>query len=304
MINSFSNKLVKTFLLVPFLVACSGPAVLKTVNTVGYSLTSPDKIIILPYVLREISGMTVIDSSSIACVQDEKGVVYIFDVSKDEIKKQIYINSGGDYEGITLADQTLYILRSDAVLFRVKDYESSSFSEKINLTGIKASDNEGLCFDKINNRLLIAPKSKTGEESKKVHLIYGYNLVSDSLDKRPAFIIDLKSMMNFMVENKVLHVQKNKKKVKNQEAEINFKPSEIGIHPVTNKLFVLCGEERMLFVFDSAGTIEYAEKLDPALFNKPEGLTFFKNGDLLISNEAGNGYPTILRFNYRAGKSE
>jgi hypothetical protein len=46
------------------------------------------------------------------------------------------------------------------------------------------------------------------------------------------------------------------------------------------------------------GTIEYSEKLNPELFNMPEGITFFKNGDMLISNEGKDKYPTILRFNY------
>ena len=55
----------------------------------------------------------------------------------------------------------------------------------------------------------------------------------------------------------------------------------------------------MLFVFDATGGIEYAEKLNPILLNRPEGLAFFENGDMLISNESGNKYPTILRFNYR-----
>ena len=54
----------------------------------------------------------------------------------------------------------------------------------------------------------------------------------------------------------------------------------------------------MLFVFDMNGTIEYMEKLNPDIFNQPEGITFLKNGDMLISNEGQNKNPTLLRFNY------
>ncbi len=43
----------------------------RNVNPFGYDLSNPDKTIILPPVLLEISGITVIDSTSVACVQDE-----------------------------------------------------------------------------------------------------------------------------------------------------------------------------------------------------------------------------------------
>jgi hypothetical protein len=55
----------------------------------------------------------------------------------------------------------------------------------------------------------------------------------------------------------------------------------------------------MLFIFDRSGQIRHIEKLDPFLFNQPEGLTFFANGDMLITNEGQQKYPTLLRFNVK-----
>jgi uncharacterized protein YjiK len=282
--------------------SCSGNSVgIKSVNAIGYTLTEPDKTIILPGILREISGLTVIDSSSVACIQDEKGVVYIFDVLNDEIRKEIYFNSDGDYEAICRVDQTLYVLRSDGVLFKISNYKSSSFAEKIKLKGIYTADNEGLCYDPVNRRLLIAPKSKPekGSGFRGDHIIYGFDLSSQSLLKKPVIEIDLAAVKRFLAEKQDILLKKNKKKVKKYLPEINFKPSDICIHPVTHKLYVLSGEERTLYVFNTDGTIEYAEKLDPYIFNMPEGIAFFGNGDMLISNEAGNRYPTILIFNYK-----
>jgi hypothetical protein len=45
--------------------------------------------------------------------------------------------------------------------------------------------------------------------------------------------------------------------------------------------------------------LEHVEQLNPALFNKAEGITFLENGDMLISNEGQSKKPTVLRFNYR-----
>jgi uncharacterized protein YjiK len=214
--------------------------------------------------------------------------------------KEIHFDSGGDYEAISYVDQTIYALRSDGVLFKISNYESSSFSKKINLTGIKTIDNEGLCYDSKTNRLLIAPKSKPEKNSgfKGSHIIYAFDLISDSLIKEPVIEIDLSAVRRFIGEKTDIYV-KNKKKDKRHLPDINFEPSDICIHPVTHKLYLLSAEEHILYVFDTSGTIEYAERLDPDLFNMPEGITFFKNGDMLISNESGNRYPTILRFNYK-----
>ena len=90
------------------------------------------------------------------------------------------------------------------------------------------------------------------------------------------------------------------KKNEKSEPKIELRTSAIGIHPLTNKLFLISGIEEILFVFDLNGTLEYMEKLDPKLFNQPEGITFLNNGDLLISNEGGPGSATLLRFNYKS----
>ena len=80
---------------------------------------------------------------------------------------------------------------------------------------------------------------------------------------------------------------KDGKKGHKKEPDIEFRPSEIGIHPLTNKLFVLSGMERLLFVFNMNGEIEYIKKLDPELFIQPEGITFMKTETCL--------YPTMLK---------
>ncbi len=281
--------------------SCTNSQVTKTISEIGYDLSEPDKTSILPYELREISGLTIIDSSSVACIQDEKGIVFIYDLTRDQITKQIYFNKGGDYEGICRVSQTLFILKSNGVLFKINDYESSAYADEIKLPTLKEDDNEGLCYDRKNHRILIAPKTKSGKNSgfKKTQRIYAYDLRSDQLDKEPVYDIKIEEVSRLLVDDNLIKAKKEKKKKKPAVPEISLSPSEIAIHPLTGKLFILSSEDHMLFVFDTNGRIEYAEKLDPILLNRPEGLAFFENGDMLISNESGNKYPTIMRFKYR-----
>jgi hypothetical protein len=264
---------------------------IKSANPVGYNLSDPDRTIILPYVLREISGITLIDSVSVACVQDENGIVFIFDMLKNEIKYKFFFSSNGDYEGIARADSSLYVLRSDGVLFDIRNYESSDYTNKILSIGIPPANYEGLCYDQQNDRLLIAPKSNPWQDSgyEKKHPVYGFNLHSEILPGEPVFKVDIPAINKFAVDNNIIAQESDNK--------IRFKPSAIGIHPLTNKLYVLSAEERMLFVFDMKGTIEYIERLNPGIFNMPEGISFSGNGDMLISNEGLINPPTILRFN-------
>jgi uncharacterized protein YjiK len=270
------------------------------VNIIGYDLTDPDETIILPPVLHEISGITVIGSSSIACVQDENGIVFIYDVQRKEIKKQITFHGNGDYEGITLADDTIYVLRSDGVLFEITDLKSSIIAEKILLSKLSDIENEGLCYYRKSNMLLIAPKDKPKKESedKDRRGIYGFDLNTGELIKNPIINIDLSAIKEFAFDNEAFQQIKSKKKDKGSKPDIKFRPSAIGIHPVTDKFFVLSATDQMLFVFDLDGTIEYMVYLNPEIFNMPEGIAFFENGDMLISNEGQNMNATLLRFNY------
>ena len=89
------------------------------------------------------------------------------------------------------------------------------------------------------------------------------------------------------------------KKGEKEKPDIKFRISALGIQPITNRLFAISGMEHMLFVFDMNGKIEYLGKLDHKLFTQPEGITFMKNGDMLISNEGRNDFATILRFNFK-----
>ncbi|MCX6302486.1 MAG: hypothetical protein NTW82_09910 [Bacteroidia bacterium] len=270
------------------------------VNIIGYDLTCPDETIILPPVLHEISGITVIDSSSVACVQDENGIVFIYDIQRKEIKKQLTFHGNGDYEGITLANDTIYVLRSDGVLFEITDLKSSVIAEKILLSKLSDIENEGLCYYRKSNMLLIAPKDKPKKESedKDRRGIYGFDLNTRELIKKPGIIIDLSAINEFAADNKIIVQAKSGNKDKEGNPDIKFRPSAIGIHPVTDKFFVLSATDQMLFFFDLDGTIEYMVYLNPEIFNMPEGIAFFENGDMLISNEGQNMNATLLRFNY------
>jgi len=281
--------------------SCSQRPHIAETQLSGYDFSKPDKLVILPEILHEVSGVTALDSATVLCIQDEKGIVFQYNVIKDEIVHEYPFEMDGDFEGVALAGLTVFVLRSDGVLYEIADYTKPHSKVVSHETNIPSQNNEGLCYDAQANRLLIACKSKPGKGPgfKDKRVIYAFDLDSKTLSAEPVFNFDLDVIRKFALENDVQIPTRQKKNDKAPQPIIKFKPSAIMIHPATNQLYLLSASDHMLFVFDRKGTIEHIELLDQNIFNKSEGITFFSNGDALITNEGQEGKPTLLRFRYR-----
>jgi uncharacterized protein YjiK len=269
-------------------------------RSIEYNLSAPDKVYTLSASLREISGITELDGSTLACVQDEHGIIYIHDINTNQTIRKINFGGEGDYEGIARVDKTLYIQRSNERLTEIENFNSENFRKTVYETKIPGKDIEGLCYDKKNNRLLMVPKeiSEDKPENKGKRFIYEFDLTSKKLIKDPVIKLDVKAVKRFATENNIKVPMKGNNG-KKHEPDIEMRISEISINPITNKLYAISGLERLLFVFDQNGNIEFLERLEKDLFPQAEGITFLQNGDMFISNEGKNGAATLLRFNYK-----
>ena len=55
---------------------------LTSSNKLGYDFSKPTLNDELPPILHEISGLAIIDSTSIACIQDEDGILFIYNIKR------------------------------------------------------------------------------------------------------------------------------------------------------------------------------------------------------------------------------
>jgi hypothetical protein len=270
----------------------------------GYDLKHPDAEVIMPDTLREISGLTLLDDSTFACIQDENGIVFLYDLVNLRIREQKPFDIDGDYEEITRVGNALFVLRSDGVLFEIPGLQVPETSVIRFETGIPANNNEGMCYDDANGRLLIACKGRIGKgkELKDLRAVYGFDLATKTLTPEPVYVFDVRHIAAFARHHNLKVPEKKRKKngTTVKEPFIRFRTSAIGIHPVTRQLYLLSAPDHMLFIFNPSGKLVYLERLDPVLFNQAEGISFFDNGDMLITNEGQHNKPTVLRFNYRA----
>lgn len=284
---------IPTILFLLILIACHNNNDFKGT----YNLNKIEEEITLDKILKEISGMTLIDNSTIGCIQDEKGIIFTYDLRIKKITNQYNFNIDGDYEGLARVKKDIYVLRSDGTIFRISNFESSNFKVDSFKTKIPAENNEGLCYDKANNRLLIGCKGRIGKgvAFKDLRAVYGFDLATKKTSREAVFNFNVQDLKNYAIEHKIkLPMHLNKKGVK--EPVIKFMISEIALHPFTKQLYLLSANDYLFFIFNMNGEVEHIEALNPKTFNKSEGLTFLNNGDMLISNEGQNKKPTLLRF--------
>ncbi|MGK0366319.1 MAG: hypothetical protein ACI85O_003392 [Saprospiraceae bacterium] len=259
-----------------------------------YNFNQQTTKITLPRILQEISGLTVINQNTLACVQDEDGIVFIYDLQKKEIKRQFKFDKKGDYEGITRVGNSLYVLRSDGKLFEIKNFKSEDFEVKKYDTDIPVKDSEGLTYDATNNRLLIAGKIEPkGKKYKDKRVVFAFDLTTKKIIKEPAYEFSKKEIKEFVEENKKGVAEKN------DASKLKINPSGIDIHPITGQLYVLSSKDNLLYIFNQESQIEAVYNLDKGLFNQAEGITFLDNGDLFISNEGEDFQATLLFFSYK-----
>lgn len=240
-----------------------------------YTLNTPTERYELPKKLREVSGLSYYKGTQLVAVNDEEGIVYFFDYKLGKIVNEITFGKDGDYEGIEVVGDEIFILKSNG---KIKSFKAEeAFEREIDCTDPDVLEYEGLAYDAKQHYLLLAAKERIkGIDDRKV--IYAYDL------KKKTFF---KSIV--IPENQVAGDTQNK----------DFRPSGIAMHPNTGETFIVASKGKKLLVLASDGKKETLVNLDKDLYYQPEGICFAPNGDLFISSEGDKkddvkGY--ILRF--------
>lgn len=223
----------------------------------------------LPRILEEVSGIAFVEDHRLACIQDEKGVIFIYNLQSRKIEKEIPFGGGGDYEGITINGKTAYVVESNGSIYEVEDFMGNPLVQEYETDLRRRNDVEGLFFDHQKNRLLLAVKAKD-PYSQKYKGIYSFNLKQKNLEKEPAYKLDFDEEVFQEIRKK--NVQKT------------FRPSEV-IKNSRGEILILEGEEPKLLILDSSGKAKELYFLDDDHFPQPEGLAYDSLENLYISNE-------------------
>lgn len=233
----------------------------------------------LPDALEEVSGIAWVSDAKIAAVEDEDGLIYIYDLVKNKIDKTIEFADDGDYEGIAVTGKDAYVMRSDGLLFEVQNYATAQPVTKTYQSAMSHKNNvETLSYDAKNQRLLTAPKDLDPNDED-IKGIYAFDL------KQHLMLPDLVARIDMK--------DKAFKKFEKNKAYRTFRPSDLAIHPKTGEIYMLEGVNPKLIILDKMYAIKKVYELDKDDFAQPEGITFSPDGTLFISNEAHGGTANI-----------
>ena len=249
----------------------------KRQYTFPYNLQQPDKRYDLPGILKEISGIAAVNDSIVACIGDELGIVYFYNLNTNAIIRQLNFTDKGDFEDLTIIADTVYVLNSRGVIWSIKNYSSQQPQVNSYPLNIETPvELEGLC--ERENNLYIAAK-------------YYHNKKRDTRGMLPVWKLLLSSMQ---VQKPLFSLPDF---IKNSSGSfVPFDASALLFNNKTRKWYFISSHTKALLRCNESGHVIRQEILSSQEFSQPEGLCFTPSGDLLISNEGKDGSPTILLF--------
>jgi hypothetical protein len=296
------NRLLP-LLLVAFFISCRQAESKKVKSAEVDKVTlepKGGKLFPLPKELMEISGISFVTENVLVAIQDEEGVLYFYDLTKEEIVNKYDFWKGKDYEDLAVVGEDLWIVNSSGALYELHNFKKGPSKPTVHKTVLKEENNiEGLTYDKKNNRLLLAVKdiSLDGNEDKKD--IYAFDLKTKTLNQQAVYSIKLSEIETFFKGDKVEEFSKKiLKAIGNQNLNKIFRTSALGFHPSTGELYVLSSLNNIIAVLNIEGSITKILELDGKEFIQPEGLAFTSDGRLFISNEGKGKQANIIELQY------
>lgn len=259
-----------------------------------YDLQHPKHTWKLPEQLAEVSGNTWIDNNHLILIEDINPLLYLVNINGDKLTLEKTISfkkdkdDKFDIEDVTIVNDVVYALWSHGTLFKISGWKNTPTVEKIKTFLKKENNTEGLAYDPVTKKLLVACKDDAGVsgEKKSTRAVYTFDMQSEELNEKPFLLIHKKDF----------------EKVADEKLEFN--PSAIAVHPVTHDIYLLSTKEnKCMAVYTHDGKLKTFQDIDKDVMPQPEGICFSPDGALFISSEGKKGDPgNLFEFDPAQGK--
>lgn len=238
----------------------------------------------LPDELKEISGLYWVGDNKVACVQDEDGIIYVYDLDKAMVTNKYKFADDGDYEALCFKDGEYWVAESNGKLFNVKSLESAELNtESYDLEFEYRNNIEGLAVNR-DGKLWLSVKERNLNNEGDYKGVYAFDPISKKLNKEPIL--------------KIMYNDPKFEVLKTNNPRKLIRPSDLAFSPNSDDLFVLDAEFQKVLIVDPKGSIKELHLLDPEEFEQPEGICFSPSGRMFISNESLSGPANILEVEF------
>ena len=251
----------------------------------NYDLKNPNRSWELPSALGEVSGNTWVDKTHLLLIDDRHPNLYLINIDDQKalLEKTIQFQDDEkdkfDIEDVTIVNDLAYALWSHGILFKINNWNSKPDVKEIPTFLTKENNTEGLCYDPVTKKLLIACKYDSGikDEDKSTKAVYQFDMATEKIEEKPFLIIHKKDFEKLA------------------GSKLVFYPSAIAVHPITHNIYLLSTREnKCMAVFNRVGILISFQFIDENLMPQPEGICFSPEGVLYISSEGKNGNPPGL----------
>ena len=224
----------------------------------------------LPERLNEISGLALTADERLLAVTDELAVVYEIDYDDGHLVKAFAFGNPplrGDFEGITVRDNIVWLMTSDGTLLAAAEGDNGeSMSYQSYDTGLgNTCELEGLTVGGAERSLVLICK----EARRNADLqIFVWNPDTGNKDR-----IDLQE-----------------KKMADAAGEKDINPSGIAVDPDSGQYNVVAARQNVVLGLLADGSLAgVIMRLDSKRHRQAEGIAITQDGRVLIADEAGNG---------------
>lgn len=255
----------------------------------GYDLNHPT-IYYMPDQLFEISGIAFDNGNNeiLYAEQDEEGKIFLLKSGYKE-PFEVKFAKKGDYEDMAVSNGRVIVLRSDGELFSfpLEEVKAGKITDVIEWKHLlPEGEYESLYANNQADQLVLL--CKTPHKSRNNKNIKGYTLK-----------IDQQGSIGFQSEFEIM--AEEIRKISGSEAEFEVHPSALTLNKFSDEWYILSSINKMLIVTDKSWKVKSVFRLDPLLFNQPEGIAFDNERALYISNEGSKTRAgTVLKFPYHS----
>ncbi len=236
----------------------------------------------LPWVLEEVSGLTVTPDGRLFAHNDEWAAVYQIDPETGGIVKAFMVGSAvvaGDFEGIAAARGGLALVTSSGEILEFPEGAAGSYVPyRVHTTQLgRFCEIEGLAYDPVQEEFLLPCKEPRTREFQG-HLV--------------VISVPLETMRPYQVPRVFLPLEA----LEDHGLEASFHPSTIEVLPGDGTLILAAAREAALVELTSRGRLLAARKLSKRDHPQAEGLAFLPDGTLVLADEGRGGRGRITLY--------
>ncbi len=240
----------------------------------------------LPDCLREISGLAVTSDGRVMGHDDERAVIYELDLTTGAIAKRFSLGdpaARGDFEGLAIGGgDVFYLVTSSGFLHRFEEADDHAHVAYETFdTGLsEAGEVEGVAFDFLGERVILAPKARHSAGMQEQLVLYAWSPQTPGERASPWLTMPLGVLAEAV-------------------GAPAFHPSALEIDPTSGRLIIVASHENAMVELDSEGRVMAARSLGH-LHHQPEGAAILRDGALVIADEARHHFPHIACYGRRA----